>query len=327
LFNPRTNAPPAIEALMLTKQQRSRMNIMRLSLSTLTQSLSRWPLAAICLSGLTLISLSSAAIVDNAEMIDRAPYFKRLDAPTPYIEPVNHRNTRPATMVPLRISCTQDNCRIELNDPSSKIAYTCQKPNQIALTFDDGPSDNVPFLLDILDFYEVKATLFVQGKNLGEEKYRAAVKRAAEAGHNIYNHSFDHADFTTLTEEGIIAQVQGTQTAIEELVGDVESWVRPPYGYLNPRVMQTLDSIGFKPILWNLDPFDWDTENVNGALILERIANPLTLVRSLANVQPSFIVLQHDWVYETLLQIPNIIEKGRALGYEFVTLKTCLTNH
>lgn len=242
-----------------------------------------------------------------------------------YYESLNPSALSKAAQAPLHLSCTQDNCHMELTNPNSRIEYHCQQPNQVALTFDDGPSDNVPLLLDILDFYDVKATFFVQGNKLGEEADRAIVKRAFDEGHSIYNHSFDHPDFTTLTHDAIVAQVQGTQAAIEDVVGQsVESWVRPPYGYLNARVLQTLDSIGFKAILWNVDPFDWDTENVNGTQIYQRISRPLELVRQIENVLPSFIVLQHDWVYESVLQTPNLIEKGKNLGYEFVNLKTCL---
>ena len=61
---------------------------------------------------------------------------------------------------------------------------------QVALTFDDGPTDLSVKIIEVLDRHNAKGTFFWLGKNL-EEKGEV-VKQAKEAGHLIANHSWNH---------------------------------------------------------------------------------------------------------------------------------------
>jgi peptidoglycan/xylan/chitin deacetylase (PgdA/CDA1 family) len=62
--------------------------------------------------------------------------------------------------------------------------------NKIALTFDDGPSEETKKVLDILKRYNAKATFFIWGQRIkGREKI---IKRILKEGHEIGNHSFSH---------------------------------------------------------------------------------------------------------------------------------------
>jgi peptidoglycan/xylan/chitin deacetylase (PgdA/CDA1 family) len=46
--------------------------------------------------------------------------------------------------------------------------YDCQKPGDVALTFDDGPYIYTMKILDLLDQYGAKATFFITGNNNGK---------------------------------------------------------------------------------------------------------------------------------------------------------------
>lgn len=61
----------------------------------------------------------------------------------------------------------------------------------VYLTFDDGPIPEVtPWVLDLLDQYEIKATFFMVGDNV--RKYPDIFRMVIEHGHRIGNHTFNH---------------------------------------------------------------------------------------------------------------------------------------
>jgi len=65
--------------------------------------------------------------------------------------------------------------------------------NDIYLTFDDGPEPEVtPWVLDLLDQYNAKATFFCVGNNVGKnpELFSEILRR----GHSIGNHTYSHVN-------------------------------------------------------------------------------------------------------------------------------------
>lgn len=69
--------------------------------------------------------------------------------------------------------------------------YNGEEGKRVFLTFDDGPTKEVtPYILDILDKYNIKATFFVLGTNVRNNP--DILKRAYESGHYIANHGYSH---------------------------------------------------------------------------------------------------------------------------------------
>lgn len=61
----------------------------------------------------------------------------------------------------------------------------------VYLTFDDGPTpESTPFILDVLDKYEVKATFFMVGENV--LRYHDLFNEVVKRGHRLGNHTFNH---------------------------------------------------------------------------------------------------------------------------------------
>ena len=86
-----------------------------------------------------------------------------------------------------------DNSIDVLSDVSEKKEIQKQEPKKIALTFDDGPHKiYTEKLLDGLAERNVKATFFLLGTNI--EGKEDIVKRIAEEGHLIGNHTYYHVD-------------------------------------------------------------------------------------------------------------------------------------
>jgi peptidoglycan-N-acetylglucosamine deacetylase len=148
-----------------------------------------------------------------------------------------------------------------------------------ALTFDDGPHPEfTPHLMDILEKYEARATFFMLGEAAQQDP--ELVRRVAQAGHAIGNHSWDHASFPFISRRERQEQIQACQQAIAPYG---QRLFRPPYG--EQSVASRLDPLwlGYKVIGWNVEVGDWWDDDA------DRMAD--LLVRRL---RPGSIVLLHD---------------------------------
>jgi peptidoglycan/xylan/chitin deacetylase (PgdA/CDA1 family) len=181
------------------------------------------------------------------------------------------------------------------NAPSPEDIYGCIQDHQWALTFDDGPSNYTSELLDILDKENVKATFCVMGSHV--EQYPDILKRAYEAGHQIASHTYSHPHLMSLTNEEIIYEVKATEEAIEKAIGIKPHYIRPPFGEADERVKRLLQTMGYKVLLWNVDPTDYDvymhrnaSKVIQGTFKMAVQGNDTGLN---LHEDPGFISLQH----------------------------------
>lgn len=194
---------------------------------------------------------------------------------------------------------------------SSKLGYNSVHVSEpvVALTFDDGPHATLtPKLLDMLKARHIKATFFVVGENAAE--YPDILKRAVAEGHEIGNHSWSHPNFAKMSDEAVRSQIQRTQDVIEKATGVAPGILRPPYGSVTDRQRHWLhETLGFKIIMWSVDPLDW--KDRNSATVSRRI---------LAGAHPGSIILAHDIHATTVEAMPNVIDSLLGKGFKFATV-------
>jgi peptidoglycan/xylan/chitin deacetylase (PgdA/CDA1 family) len=178
--------------------------------------------------------------------------------------------------------------------------------NLLALTFDDGPGDDTPRLLDALKKYRAHATFFVVGNRVG--KFNATAQREVAEGNEIGNHSWNHSDLTRLDGAAIEHQIQDTQTAIRQATGGyTPRLIRPPYGAINGGVNAHLG--GLVPTLWTIDTLDWRDRDTN--VIFNRI---------MASAQNRSVILLHDIHPKSVDAAILAIRQLRARGWQLVTV-------
>ena len=186
---------------------------------------------------------------------------------------------------------------------------------QVSLTFDDGPSaTTTPRLLDQLRELGVRVTFFVVGQNIANPQGLAIIKRIADEGHQIGNHSYSHANLTQLTVAQIKQEIKRTEDLIELLDNGVKLF-RPPYGFHNALVDQTVMDLGYKSVLWNVSSLDWRL----------RYQNRRWVSHVLRQIQArrSCIVLAHDVHPSTVAHFPELVAAIRKLpGTEFAPLSS-----
>ena len=183
-------------------------------------------------------------------------------------------------------------------------------PKYVALTFDDGPSPRcTPQLLDGLRDLGAKATFFVVGCQAVKDP--DIVRRIADEGHQVGNHSYDHAALDQLTPTQALADLEKNDALLRELLGDGDYWVRPPYGLLTDDEAARLTV----PLVnWSVDNEDWRTKNCDKILdVIYRCTGD------------GDIVLLHDRYLNTVEATLKAIAHLQQQGYVFVTVSELLS--
>lgn len=182
----------------------------------------------------------------------------------------------------------------------------------VALTFDDGPwPKQTDAVLAILDEYDVPATFFMLGDRV--KRKPDVARRVAAAGHLIGNHTYHHADLTSLPPGKIKSEIAGTNRMITRATGKKVTWFRPPMGRVDPRVYSELKRQKMRPVLWTVDPQDW-RDGMKAADIERAVVSA---------VKPGSVILLHDGGgdrREMIKALPRIIRILQARGYDFVLL-------
>jgi peptidoglycan/xylan/chitin deacetylase (PgdA/CDA1 family) len=130
------------------------------------------------------------------------------------------------------------------------------RPDEIALTFDDGPNSTwTPKLLEILATHNVSATFFLLGAQA--KAHPELVRRTATAGHLIGNHTWSHPNLARSSPDVIREELKRTQDLLQQITGASAKFFRPPYGARRPAVFQIAREMGLAPVLWNAMVPDW----------------------------------------------------------------------
>ena len=138
-------------------------------------------------------------------------------------------------------------------------------PDQLALTFDDGPNDAAtPQLLDVLAKHRVRATFFMMGSFARQRP--DIVRRVAADGHLIGNHTMDHPKLALEPARSVRQQLADCTAVLEDLTGSAVRFFRPPFGSRRPTVLQIARELSLTPVTWNVTGYDWDPIGAQGIL-------------------------------------------------------------
>jgi peptidoglycan/xylan/chitin deacetylase (PgdA/CDA1 family) len=188
-------------------------------------------------------------------------------------------------------------------------AAEMEESRYVALTFDDGPTKNTRRLLDGLLERGASATFFLVGEQIaGNEDL---VRRMKAEGHQVGNHTWDHKRLRGMKMESVRQEVSRTDAAIQEVLGEGDYWVRPPYGILDKSQKSYFET----PLVqWSVDPEDWKLRNA------DKVAAAV-----LGTVRPGDIILLHDSHGTSVDAAFQIVDALQAQGYAFVTVEELLS--
>ena len=169
-----------------------------------------------------------------------------------------------------------------------KVMIGGPNPNEIALTYDDGPNDIVTErLLDVLAQHNTRATFFLIGDYV---RQRPEISRAiAAAGHLIGNHTLTHPWLAWQSSARIRSELADCNAILEDTLGIPIRFFRPPHGARRPAVLRIARELGLTPVHWNILPGDW--KPIGAEEIAARTIRAVT--RNQRHLHASNIVL-HD---------------------------------
>jgi len=131
-----------------------------------------------------------------------------------------------------------------------------RRPNEIALTFDDGPNPRwTPALLDTLAQHEVRATFFLIGQYAAQQP--ELVRRIHAAGHSIGNHTWTHPDLAITGKSQTREELTRTNGELERILGAPVTFFRPPFGSRRPATLRIARELELTPVMWNAMAPDW----------------------------------------------------------------------
>ena len=119
----------------------------------------------------------------------------------------------------------------------------------VALTFDDGPNpETIHRLLDVLEKYDIKATFCILGHRA--EGNEEILKRIADEGHLLVNHSYSHHDLTTLSASDYSEEMEKYDRLIGDATALSPALMRPTHGGYDELLKERTD----RPLLlWSVD--------------------------------------------------------------------------
>lgn len=212
----------------------------------------------------------------------------RIDAPLSYIEAydgyyIDHRHTEP--------------------EAEDKVVY---------LTFDAGyENGHVSEILDTLKAEEVPGAFFILG-NLPETE-PALVRRMAEEGHLVCNHTFTHKDMTGSHAAQLEGELCRLETVCRQLCGvEVAKFFRPPEGKFDRAMLTEAQRLGYKTIFWSFAYADWDNNKQPSPEAAKQ--------KIMENMHNGAVILLHPTSATNAAILGQVISELKIQGYRFGTL-------
>ena len=180
----------------------------------------------------------------------------------------------------------------------------------IYLTFDCGyENGNTEPILDALKKHHAPATFFVVGHFL--ESAPDMVKRMAEEGHTVGNHTYHHPDMSQiLDQDAFQKEMDDTAEAYKKLIGtDMAPYYRPPQGKYSKANLQMAKDLGYSTFFWSLAYVDWNQDS--------QPSHQEALEKLTKRIHPGAIVLLHNTSKTNGEILDELLTKWEEMGYTF----------
>ena len=180
----------------------------------------------------------------------------------------------------------------------------------VYLTFDAGyENGNVEKILDVLKTENVKGAFFILGNLI--TRNTELVKRMADEGHTVCNHTVHHKDMTKVSsKEEFSAELCALEELYREYTGkEMAKYYRPPEGKYDEKTLAYANELGYKTIFWSLAYADWDN---NKQPSIEKAMKIL-----LDNMHNGAVILLHPTSATNAAIIGELIRTLKAEGYRF----------
>ena len=192
-----------------------------------------------------------------------------------------------------------------IGDTNEKVIY---------LTFDCGyENGNTGAILDALKKHGVKATFFVVGHYL--ESAPELVKRMAEEGHTVGNHTYHHPDMSKIADQAAFQkEMDDVKNLYTEVTGqEISMYYRPPQGKYSTENLQMAKDLGYSTFFWSLAYVDWNVD--------DQPSHEDAFKKLCGRIHPGAVVLLHTTSKTNGEIMDELLTKWEGMGYSFGTLE------
>lgn len=193
-----------------------------------------------------------------------------------------------------------------LGDASQKVIY---------LTFDAGYENGcTEKILDVLKKHNVPAAFFLVGHYM--EKNADLVRRMADEGHTVGNHTMHHPDMSKIADkEAFSKELLELETLYKEITGkDMPKYYRPPQGIYSEENLKMAKELGYKTIFWSLAYVDWNNDS--------QPTKEQAFSKLLPRIHNGAVVLLHSTSSTNAEILDELLSKWEAAGYHFASIDT-----
>ncbi|MGI6778968.1 MAG: delta-lactam-biosynthetic de-N-acetylase [Acetivibrionales bacterium] len=185
-------------------------------------------------------------------------------------------------------------------DTSQKVVY---------LTFDEGYENGYTSkILDTLKANDVKSIFFVTGSYV--DRNPELVKRMAEEGHEIGNHTVNHPSLPDIDNAKIEKEILELEEKVYSQYGVQMRYMRPPNGEYSERTLEAARQLGYKTVFWSFAYKDWDVNDQKGA--------DYAYNKVMDNLHNGAVILLHAVSKDNAEALDRIIKAIREEGYEIM---------
>ena len=192
-----------------------------------------------------------------------------------------------------------------VGDTSKKVIY---------LTFDCGYENGFTEpILDALKKHNAPAAFFVVGNMI--ESAPDIIRRMAEDGHIVGNHTFHHPDMSAISDPAAFRQELEELSALyKETTGEeMPLFYRPPQGKYSVDNLKMAHELGYKTVFWSLAYVDWYVDDQPTA---EEAYSKL-----LPRIHDGAIILLHSTSRTNAEILDDLLTKWEEMGYSFASLE------
>ena len=180
----------------------------------------------------------------------------------------------------------------------------------VALTFDEGPSNQTEEIIRILQEKGVKATFFVSGDKGSSNS--AAVRAIAEAGNEIGTNAYSDVDLRELGASDLRDQITKGFEAVSDAAGTSTALLRPPFGEFSEENWAAAMDLVSVVVTWNVDSGDWLLQGADS--VIE------TVTGSVSNGDIVLFTDNDATASQTVEALPQLIDRLLESGYKLVTI-------
>ena len=191
-----------------------------------------------------------------------------------------------------------------IGDASQKVIY---------LTFDCGYENGYTGqILDVLAKHQAPAAFFVVGHIV--ESAPDLVRRMAEEGHIVGNHTYHHPDMSAISDQAAFQkELEDLEELYCETTGrEMSKFYRPPQGKYSEENLRQAQALGYQTIFWSLAYVDWYADDQPTA---EEAYSKL-----LPRIHDGAIVLLHSTSATNAAILDDLLTKWEEMGYTFASL-------